>query len=93
MLPYFPEFSPAPKHSPHAKALQALIHRPSNTAFAHGRVRFHSSSESVFEFQCIHSVALKGIQEQNSYVLSSQEAEDSYLDVFHVWGQGMVVPA
>lgn len=93
LLQYFPEFSPAPKHSPHAKALRALIHRPRNTAFAHGRVRVHSSSESVFEFQCIHSIALKGIHEQNSYVLSTQEAEDSYLYVFHVWSWGAVVTA
>lgn len=52
------------------KALQALVHRPWDTAFARGQMRFHSSSESVLEIQCIHSAVLWESQEQNSYVLS-----------------------
>lgn len=31
LLPYFPIFHPVPKHSLHAKAPQALVHRPQNT--------------------------------------------------------------
>lgn len=78
----FPEFRPAPKHSPHAQAPRALIHGPRDTALAPGRGRGPSSSGSVCEFQCVHSAALKGIQEY-----SSREAEDSCLDV-PWWGSG-----
>lgn len=88
LLRNFPEFRPAPKHSPHAQAPRALIHGPRDTALAPGRGRGPSSSGSVCEFQCVHSAALKGIQEQNSYVLSSREAEDSCLDI-PWWGVGL----
>lgn len=37
---YFPIVSPARQHSLHAKPPQAAIHRPRNTAFVHGQMRF-----------------------------------------------------
>lgn len=51
------------------------------------------AARPVSELQCIHSAAQRESQKQNSHVLFNLEAEDSYLDAFHVWGQEVAVTA